>query len=100
MQWSLQIAGIQNLSTWANSIIITLLKELSAEISQSTVLFGANIAYLAIPGILESHGEVTLGSVASLVSAILSLNSIILGLLLTKRFKYYGEMAASYQVCL
>ena len=58
---------------------------------QSAVLLNANVAYLAIPGILDQQTPNTLGVVASLISIVMSLASVILGLLLTKRLRGYEE---------
>lgn len=57
------------------------------------------MAYLAIPGILDTPGEITLGVVASLISIVMSLCSVILGLLLTKRLRGLDEKGASEAVC-
>ena len=66
---------------------------------KSAVLLNANVAYLAIPGILDQQSPNTLGVVASLISIVMSLASVILGLLLTKRLRGYDEKGINDIVC-
>ena len=87
---------------------------------QAAVLLNANIAYLAIPGVTgnggnapgspggggnttssqpSSSGSITAGQLASLISVVCTVSSVILGLLLAKRLRRYDDEQIEMVVC-